>query len=361
MKKQDKQSAFMKVHAFIDNNAKNFIIPTIREVYYFVKENNLPLRRGETSDYLRQNFAYYAETNFNSARVKHSIRVSTSSLGSVALDLAWFGKTKAFKEYGIINPRIYCFLTGVCLLSRQVFLLPVPRGKSFKDLKGPLEKLIKAYKTAKGVSVTSLSSDRERALTSTGCHHFLRDQGIKHYTYELSSRKNSLAENANKLVRQEWSRFAKRYPGLSDIRIAAAVERNINERPLQYDNGKVSKFARKDITKRTLQKFLRDRQKKHTGHFWSHVRINPEYAKFKYKPGDRVRLFEKLAEMPNPASKRSENSLLPMLYTIVKQAAYLRDGKVCAYYLVRPENADFDDRTYVVYPETIQKVVVTNN
>ena len=356
-KTQRKESKFVKLKEYIDKSGRQFIIPTIREAQVFAKEAGLGLTNTEVSNFLRENFSQYAETNFNSQRIKYPMRVAAASLGSLGIDLAWFGKTKAFKEYGVISPPLYCFLTGVCLLSRQVFIIPVPRGKSFAHLKEPLETLIGSYKQAKGVSVTSISSDKERALTSTACQNFFRQRGIKHFTYELSSRKNSVAENANKLIRQEWTRFLALDSGLKDKDIAKKIEANINRRYIVYQNGKQSSFTRQGVTKRTVQRFLRDCEKKQSGNFWSFVRINPDFLRFKFQLGDHVRLFTKLTDISNPAIKRSEKSLLSRVYVVTKQAAYIRGGYVCPYYLVKPVTSqEPGSKSYVVYPQAMQKV-----
>ena len=161
----------------------------------------------------------------------------------------------------------------------------------------------------------------------------------------------------NKIVRQEWQRFAIEHPELKDLEIAEAVQKNINRRKIQYQNRKMSSMARQDVTKRTVRRFIMDKERKETGDFWSLVRVNPTMIKFKYKLGDKVRLFTKLTDVTNPAVKRSERSLLPQVYEIIKRGAYLRGGFVCPYYLVKPEGQAYgESKAYVVYPESIQRV-----
>ena len=215
--------AHSKLKKFVERNRDEFHVPTLREVQNFAKENNLPLTNSKVSDYLRQNYKYYAETNFNRQIIKYPLRVAVTALGCIGIDLAWFGGTKAFKEYGIVEPKVYCYLTAVCLLSKQVFIEPVPRGKSFANLKKPLENIINNYRKLKNVPVTSVASDKERALTGVACQNFFTERGIRHFTFSLTSRKNSVTENANKIIRQDWTKFVTLYPTLKENEVAQKV------------------------------------------------------------------------------------------------------------------------------------------
>ena len=355
---RDDKKAGQKIARFLELSKKQHLVPTLRDIANYAKENNLGWSQSQVSRYVRQKFPRYAETNFNVERIKYPLKVAVSSLGQLGIDLCWLGRTQAFKEYGVIQPKVYTYLVGACLLSRHIWILPVPKGKAWVNVSGPLENLIDQYKKDKGVAVTSISSDKERAFTSMACQNMFRANGIRHHTFDLSTRKNSVVENANRLIRQEWKRVSALFPSWQDEQIAQAVENNINGRRIQLDNGKMSKFIRRDVTKRTIQRFLKDREQKNSGDFWAHVRINPAFAKFTYDIGDTVRLYTKLTDLSSAASKRSEQSLSSRRYIIVKQAAYLRQGRVMPYYLVK-EAARVEDpgaKTHVAYPESIQKI-----
>ena len=355
--KQEINEHLKKIAKFLDRNIAQYHMPTLRDAYNYALDNQIPLKRAQISRFMRENYEEYAKTLFNQQRIKYPLRVALAYLGVVGVDLIFPGRTSAFKYYNVIGPKIYCFLSAICFLSKQIFLFPVPRGKTFQNLKGPLEKLIQSYQTAKGVAIKSIASDREKALMSFAGQEFFKSHHINHFAYELSSRKNAITENANLLIRQEWACIVHHYPNMKDSDIAVAVTNSINQRPVLFDNGKQSSFTRENVTKRTVQRFLRERKRKQSGDFWGFVRIDPNKVTFKYPIGTKVRLFKKLVDMPNPLVKRSENSVTSRVYVIAKQGAYLRDGFVKKYYLVKKANeTSVEDRSYVAYEESMQKV-----
>jgi len=253
--------------------------------------------------------------------------IVVNQLGSLHADLGYFSPKR-----GIETPPDYRsgFLVAKDILSRYVYVIIITKNKSADSMIRAFTKLLKKHEEVygpEGHKIQSIGFDRETSVMSNKVQAFLRDQGIKFHSFEMSSSKAKGAERAIGQIRTIKDRL-ERAAGkqLGWWRVLQTCADILNGQEIRVPSHRRLGYAPKDINQTNVKDFLERLYKADPAVYYNQFELAPELVNFKFPVGTFVRPKLLVTSSAVIGVKRSEVTLEDTVYAIVQQVPYTTHG-----------------------------------
>jgi len=310
---------WLQLKAWIEQQIADYKNPRISDIILTGKK--MGLKAKDIRNLVQTNIDAYRQTTSKVYQNQKKSRMyNTRVLGVYQGDIAFFGKIEP--ELG----RLSVAYTAGCLLFRDIlnkycFAIPLKDGRKAKSIAEALRKFYEIHEKTRDYPVRAILFDGERGINSIEVRALLAKKDTSLHIIERSNVKAQLAEALVAQLRSAFSRI-KIQKGPEEVwhKIIDRVVEAKNEQPIIIRDKRMQ-FAPKDVTQKTLGKFLKELEKLAPAYLYSHFSIDTSMFEYKFEIGDYVALKMK-SKSTKINDKRSEIAVDAEEWRIIDFAAY---------------------------------------
>ena len=240
-------------------------------------------------------------------------------LSTVQTDFAFYNRFDSSKSPG--------FVLFVEVLSHKLWAYNCT-GKAAHNYISVYKKFFKDYERDMGIPVSTVSTDKEKALSSQQFRDYIRrrKKRVEFHYFEGSKIQAYLAESYIKNIRRTYGQLhsfdSKKYPSLS--KSLQTIIKIINDRKIVVNNTELS-YTPNEVNTSNVNEFVKDLHETDPMSYFSNFVIRDKKYIYSYPVGSYVRIKLKALKSDfKLGTKHSEQSLSSRIFKVVKNFLFVR-------------------------------------
>lgn len=239
-------------------------------------------------------------------RSRKQAPIVTNTLGCLHGDIGYFSLST---EYSIPKTYRHGYMLFRDVLSRYTYVDLLKGEKTQENLVRSMKRMLLHHKMVHpDYDIVSIGFDQETSMRSKLVRNFMKEENIDLYFMEHSASKAKIAEGGIRLLKSDLAVLRRSDEKKLPWQILEQAVYNLNRKPIVIENRNTG-FRPCDINTSNVAKFIKKVQSIVPSIYFSQFRLDPSFAQFKYKVGDRVRTKLVLSSAQVLGNKRSETSL----------------------------------------------------